>query len=109
MRARFTTLALCCALAACTSAPTREDAKLFATARVVTDFESYDLRRVGYGLRRASYRQQVPKSNAKKNRFSAAGGHWRGSLWAPEIHTFPNMDAFFSKSQLCKKKLKTNL
>ena len=47
MRARFSTFALCCALAACTSAPTREDAKLFATARVVTDFESYDLHRVG--------------------------------------------------------------
>ena len=41
------TLALCCALTACTSAPTRQDAQLFATARVVTDFESYDLRRVG--------------------------------------------------------------
>ena len=47
MRARLATLALCCALAACTSAPTREDAQLFATARVVTDFESYDLHRVG--------------------------------------------------------------
>ena len=41
------TLALCCALSACTSAPTKEDAQLFATARVVTDFESYDLNRVG--------------------------------------------------------------
>ena len=29
------------------SAPTRQDAQLFATARVVTDFESYDLHRVG--------------------------------------------------------------
>jgi hypothetical protein len=47
VRARLTTLALCCALAACKSAPTREDAQLFATARVVTDFESYDLHRVG--------------------------------------------------------------
>jgi len=47
VRGRFTTLALCCALAACTSAPTKQDAELFATARVVTDFESYDMRRVG--------------------------------------------------------------
>ncbi len=47
MKSRFITLALCCALAACTSAPTRQDAQLFATARVVTDFESYDLHRVG--------------------------------------------------------------
>jgi len=47
VRARLATLALCCALSACTSTPTREDAQLFATARVVTDFESYDLHRVG--------------------------------------------------------------
>ena len=47
MRLEITALALCCALSACTSAPTRQDAELFATARVVTDFESYDLRRVG--------------------------------------------------------------
>ena len=47
MRTRLTTIALCCALAACTSTPTRDDAQLFATARVVTDFESYDLHRVG--------------------------------------------------------------
>jgi len=47
VRSRIFTLALCCALTACSSAPTREDAQLFATARVVTDFESYDLHRVG--------------------------------------------------------------
>jgi hypothetical protein len=44
---KLTTLALCCALAACTTAPTRQDAALFATAKVVTDFESYKLNRVG--------------------------------------------------------------
>jgi len=47
VRTKLTTLALCCALAACTAAPTRQDAELFATARVVTDFESYSLHRVG--------------------------------------------------------------
>ena len=47
MRTQLATFALCCALGACTSAPTRQDAKVFATARVVTDFESYDLNRVG--------------------------------------------------------------
>lgn len=47
MNTRLSSLALCALLTACTSAPTRQDAQVFATARVVNDFGSYELHRVG--------------------------------------------------------------
>ena len=47
MRLHLGTIALCCALTACITGPTRQDAQLFATARVVSDFGSYNLHRVG--------------------------------------------------------------
>jgi len=47
VRAKIIVLGLCCALSACASSSTRQDATLFATARVVTDFDSYQLKRVG--------------------------------------------------------------